>query len=431
VGEEIEIWKTRSLPENLFIAVTEGEIEWDIDRQSFNWEKSNALHPNLKGMFSREPLWVDLRWARGERDLSPRDPRFQRATAMLAAPMHGKTLDELVGEDVHQHRKTQKLVGLTVGALTLLLILSILATLIAWNMNQNLQSKLTLIENVFPFFNVLETGSEVASDKWSSIRSYLLKHRYIEEWIDWGPDRLAVVEDCFSVQKEKDNDINCPKLKSEFDHDGLRADVDGLNAMARTFVSSLNDSRIKQLLMANWSKDFDPTQTDSHQEVESDLDSFFGHAGILLSDKLWQQLAITTGGRERVGGFHTRRSFNIWRRPLDGARGGAELVVIRLIDTGYCGTSGCTSPTIGFLRVGKKYELILAQVSYGNIAVYDGGRGNMPQIFTIASTQSGASDQFRTLLRYKFDGHCVCYQPYLAGSIRSSESGSDQRVPQL
>jgi hypothetical protein len=438
VGEEIEIWKKRNLPENLLIALTEGEIEWDIGRQSFDWEKSNALHPSLKGIFSRIPLWVDLRWAKGDRNLSPRDPRFQHATAMLAAPMHGKTLDELVGEDVHQHRKTQVLIAVVVGALTLLLALSILATLIATKTSQNLQSKLTLIESVLPFFNLEETNSNSTQRRrmakleetekhpfkrlWSSIKANLVWPTEMEKWIEWGPERLAVADDCFSRHKEDvGGGFDCPKLRSEFDEDGLRTDIYGLNAMARTLVGSLNDGRVKEMLMES---------ADSEAGVEMDLQIFLDHAGILLPDKLWKQVKRDTEGDKRGGEFSSRRSFHIWRKPLDGAGEGAELIVIRLNDTAYCGSGVCTNPTLGFLRVGEKYKIIFAAASWVRIAIYDTGRGNMPQIFMIGMSQMGISDQNRTISRYIFDRDCVCYRPYLTGSVKSQERFVDQRVPQ-
>jgi hypothetical protein len=52
----------------------------------------------LHGYFTEEPLWVDLRWARGEELLSPRDPRFRERVADLAPPLYGQPKDELIGQ---------------------------------------------------------------------------------------------------------------------------------------------------------------------------------------------------------------------------------------------------------------------------------------------------------------------------------------------
>jgi hypothetical protein len=446
VGAEIEVWKKRNLPENLLIAVTEGEIEWDTDRKDFDWEKSTALHPNLKDIFSKEPLWVDLRWAKADQNLSPRDPRFQHATAMLAAPMHGKTLEDLVGEDVHQHRKTQILIGIVVTALTLLLTLSILATTFSTKANQNLRSKLTLIESIMPFFNVEDsnpnlnleqTGLEEADEKtpffrrlWFSIKANFVTSAEIEKWIEWGPDRAALAEDCSSYYsgeeklKEFDSDSYCPRLKSDFDKDGLRKDIDGLAAMARALVRSLNNGRLEKTLNNQWMEE----EKAAGREILPDLIEAL--LRILLSDPLWKQITKATKENKQTQEFSSKRYLNIWRGPLHGAGGDAELILMRLVDTGLCGSGGCFDLMLGFLRVGEKYELTIANVEPGEVAVYYAGRGNMPQIFTISVQQAGFDDQYRQIHRYKFDGNCVCYIPYLEGSVRSSRGFVDQRVPQ-
>ena len=50
-----------------------------------------------------------------------RNPRFRDGVGELAAPMHGVPKDELVGEDISQHRRTLRLARGAVGLLVLLL----------------------------------------------------------------------------------------------------------------------------------------------------------------------------------------------------------------------------------------------------------------------------------------------------------------------
>lgn len=62
VGAEIEAWRRRQRPNQLLIALPDGDIAWSDATGDFAWDRSSALHPCLKGVFDKEPLWVDLRW---------------------------------------------------------------------------------------------------------------------------------------------------------------------------------------------------------------------------------------------------------------------------------------------------------------------------------------------------------------------------------
>lgn len=119
VGREVGLWIERKARENILIVLTEGSIVWD-QAGDFDWSRTDALPKALAGVFRAEPLWVDLSWARKTEQLSMSDPRFQQAIARIAAPLHGKSLDEITGEEVRQHRKTRRLVQAAVASITLL-----------------------------------------------------------------------------------------------------------------------------------------------------------------------------------------------------------------------------------------------------------------------------------------------------------------------
>jgi hypothetical protein len=54
--------------------------------KDFDWERTTALPKLLTGAFDgEEPLYLDLRWARAEIDLSGKHPRFADAVARLSA----------------------------------------------------------------------------------------------------------------------------------------------------------------------------------------------------------------------------------------------------------------------------------------------------------------------------------------------------------
>ncbi|MFD6104591.1 hypothetical protein ACFWFQ_18185 [Nocardia salmonicida] len=92
---------------------------------------TSALPKALSGYFTEgEPLWVDLRQdTYAEPNL--RDPQFADAIATVAAPVHGMTKAELIGEDVRRHRRFTHIRNSAIAALALLMVLALIAAGIA------------------------------------------------------------------------------------------------------------------------------------------------------------------------------------------------------------------------------------------------------------------------------------------------------------
>jgi hypothetical protein len=107
VHREIAWWLEHRSIDTLLILVTGGELLWDSATQDFDWERTTALPGVLKGQFHDEPLYIDLRWANSEDQLSLRHSQFRGAVLDIAATLHGRAKDELDGEDVRQHRLTK------------------------------------------------------------------------------------------------------------------------------------------------------------------------------------------------------------------------------------------------------------------------------------------------------------------------------------
>ncbi|MDT3443935.1 TIR domain-containing protein [Pseudofrankia sp. BMG5.37] len=120
VEREVSYWlKSRSF-ESVIICRTGGTLAWDAAANRF---VGNALPPSLQVAYDNEPRWVDLSWA-AHRAQSSHDTRFRDAVAEIAAPLHGVTKEQLVGEDVRQRRRTRWLVGATILVLLLLTVTS-------------------------------------------------------------------------------------------------------------------------------------------------------------------------------------------------------------------------------------------------------------------------------------------------------------------
>lgn len=131
VQREIDWWLQHRPPQQLLILLTDGELVWDGEAGDFDWQRTTALPPSLRGHFATEPLWVDLRWARSGEALTLRHAAFRLAVLDIAAPLHGRSKDELDGEDVRQFARTRRLAAGAISALVLLTIASVGAAIFA------------------------------------------------------------------------------------------------------------------------------------------------------------------------------------------------------------------------------------------------------------------------------------------------------------
>src|SRR5206468_676435 len=110
VEREIVQWRATKDANRIMLVLTDGEAVWDQTAADFDWRVTTALPHALERAFAEEPRWVDLRWARTDDHFAERDPRLREAVADLAAPIHGRPKDELIGEEVRQHRRTRRVV---------------------------------------------------------------------------------------------------------------------------------------------------------------------------------------------------------------------------------------------------------------------------------------------------------------------------------
>jgi hypothetical protein len=120
VNKEAEYWLSRHGMETVLIALTEGTAPWDAALQ--RCPADAPLPPAVRDRTTEEPLYVDLRWARGEKNLSLRHGHFRDCVLDLAAPLHGRSKDDLDGYDVRQHRRFRIAAGSAMGTIVLLAV---------------------------------------------------------------------------------------------------------------------------------------------------------------------------------------------------------------------------------------------------------------------------------------------------------------------
>ena len=131
VQREVACWLDGRPADHLLIALTHGEIRWNDAAHDFDWDRTNALPRRLSKAFDQVPKYVDLRWATLATDLSLRNPDFLTAVASVASTLRGQPLDELVGEDVRQHRRTRRVAAAAIVGLATLAIAAIVFGVIA------------------------------------------------------------------------------------------------------------------------------------------------------------------------------------------------------------------------------------------------------------------------------------------------------------
>ncbi len=131
VAKEAEQWRSTKSSTTLLVALTGGEIVWDGQAGDFDWGRTNALPEQLRGAFKDEPRFIDLRWARDSEDLSLSQPQFRDAIADLAAPLHGRSKDELASEEVIQQRRTVRIARAVAGGLFVLAVVAVVAAVLA------------------------------------------------------------------------------------------------------------------------------------------------------------------------------------------------------------------------------------------------------------------------------------------------------------
>lgn len=135
VDREVEYWLAHKDPDRIIPVLTDGAFVWE-DGDIV----SDAVPPALRGAFSDEPRWVDLRFARSEEQLDLKNPRFSAAVADIASALRGVPKDELESEEVKQHRRTIRTAWAAGVALLALVIVATGAALFAFDQRDEAHS---------------------------------------------------------------------------------------------------------------------------------------------------------------------------------------------------------------------------------------------------------------------------------------------------
>ncbi|MFM8250609.1 MAG: TIR domain-containing protein [Planctomycetota bacterium] len=123
VKKELTYWRENKDASKLLVVLTSGEIVWDDAVGDFDWQRTTAVPDVLRGAFQQEPLYVDSRRMQsGQLSLSNGD--FLDHIATIAARLHGRSKDGMIGEHIHQHRRTMRLAWSAIATLVSLTLLA-------------------------------------------------------------------------------------------------------------------------------------------------------------------------------------------------------------------------------------------------------------------------------------------------------------------
>ena len=128
VQKEVAWWLDHKGPATILLVLDAGDLAWDQAGNRFSAD--SPVPACLREAFAEEPRWLDLRWVHSSPDPAG-DPRFAAAMADLSAPIRGIARDDLIGEDLTQHRRVRRLATSAVSLLALLLVISIVSTVLA------------------------------------------------------------------------------------------------------------------------------------------------------------------------------------------------------------------------------------------------------------------------------------------------------------
>jgi hypothetical protein len=98
VEDEIDRWLTYKPAGHIIIVRTSGRCTWDPSRSDFDFdfERSSAIHPRLRGAFQQRPRIFDMTWAGTTRGRLCLDDRYFELLADIAAPILGIPRSEVV-----------------------------------------------------------------------------------------------------------------------------------------------------------------------------------------------------------------------------------------------------------------------------------------------------------------------------------------------
>ena len=130
IAREIAYWKAHRHKQRLIILLTDGDLRWD--GRDFHEPTSTAIPTVLYDTFDDEPFYLDMRWTREAADLSLHNERFKNQIAQIVATIKDVALEDIVGDEAEQHRRTMRIRNAAIASLAALTLAAVAAAAVAF-----------------------------------------------------------------------------------------------------------------------------------------------------------------------------------------------------------------------------------------------------------------------------------------------------------
>ena len=193
VKDELEYWcGTLNRVDRLIFILSQGSIVIQEENKHVDWSATTALPQFLSSYFQDVPLYIDLSWVKNEDELSLDNLRFKTAINQLSARLNGKDPNDMMGQEVLQHRRNLRFRNIGISFLVLLTLIAGSASLVA--NNQRRKAFQNLAQAYSKEARRLQTGGDVLSarllyaEALTLNRSQEARRGLAETWtaeIDW------------------------------------------------------------------------------------------------------------------------------------------------------------------------------------------------------------------------------------------------------
>jgi len=124
VDREIEWWVANKTADSLLLVVSDGTLEWDETINDWHPERSTALPPRLRGVFTDQPVWKAITW----REIpGGAGPDVESAAVSIASVVRGVAEDDLRSEGLRETKRNLRWAQVAVAVLTTLALVASLA----------------------------------------------------------------------------------------------------------------------------------------------------------------------------------------------------------------------------------------------------------------------------------------------------------------
>lgn len=100
VLKELKAFLKFNSSNNILIVLVAGNIKWDHGSSDFDWKETDAIPRLDNKIFSNEPLYVDVRFAKSITNLNISNEYFLDSIATLSSTIRDIPKDELIGDHI-------------------------------------------------------------------------------------------------------------------------------------------------------------------------------------------------------------------------------------------------------------------------------------------------------------------------------------------